>query len=321
MEPRFGQDFSQVRVHTDARANESAQAVNAFAYTVGANIVFGAGQYKPGTASGNKLLAHELTHVVQQQPVNTLQSKLSLGQESDPLEREAEQAEQAIAQPDTPIQSGKVSVAAPSLLQRQVRPENVSCRANGLTNPNLTGDEVVTALQEADADAINLAQQAEDQLTAELASARAGDPVDAAFDTILQEELGLTLTNPAHFRLIQQQINRFQRVRGTLESGYLRYMCRGNTVNLVGCSPAGTCGDNFALSCPGNRLVVLCQSFWNDPAQRAATILHEPFHIWFSMLRHTPNALRRADASCFESFALRAAGQAAFASCVDHTNG
>jgi Domain of unknown function (DUF4157)/D-alanyl-D-alanine carboxypeptidase/Succinylglutamate desuccinylase / Aspartoacylase family len=66
VEPRFGYDFSQVRVHTDAQAAESARAVSALAYTVGNNVVFGAGQYAPGTAEGQRLLAHELTHVVQQ---------------------------------------------------------------------------------------------------------------------------------------------------------------------------------------------------------------------------------------------------------------
>ena len=66
MEPRFGQDFSQVRVHTDEQAAESAQAVSARAYTVGKDIVFGARQYEPGTSEGRQLLAHELTHVVQQ---------------------------------------------------------------------------------------------------------------------------------------------------------------------------------------------------------------------------------------------------------------
>src|SRR2546425_5290586 len=66
MEPRFRQDFSQVRVHTDAKAAESARAVNALAYTIGRDVVFGAGQYAPGTDEGRKLLAHELTHVVQQ---------------------------------------------------------------------------------------------------------------------------------------------------------------------------------------------------------------------------------------------------------------
>jgi hypothetical protein len=66
MEPRFGQDFSNVRVHTDTRAAESAQAVDAKAYTVGNNVVFGPGEFAPGTHEGQKLLGHELTHVVQQ---------------------------------------------------------------------------------------------------------------------------------------------------------------------------------------------------------------------------------------------------------------
>jgi outer membrane protein OmpA-like peptidoglycan-associated protein len=65
MDPRFGQDFSQVRVHTDAKAADSAEAVNAHAYTVGSDIVFGSGQYSTHPSSRH-LLAHELTHVVQQ---------------------------------------------------------------------------------------------------------------------------------------------------------------------------------------------------------------------------------------------------------------
>jgi hypothetical protein len=65
-EPRFNHDFSRVRLHTDARAAESARAVNALAYTRGSHIVFGAGRYAPSTQEGDKLLAHELTHVVQQ---------------------------------------------------------------------------------------------------------------------------------------------------------------------------------------------------------------------------------------------------------------
>ncbi|MFZ3167959.1 MAG: DUF4157 domain-containing protein [Candidatus Methanoperedens sp.] len=65
-EPRFGRDFSGVRVHTDAKATESAQAVNARAFTVGRDVVFGIGQYTPGTREGRRLLAHELTHVMQQ---------------------------------------------------------------------------------------------------------------------------------------------------------------------------------------------------------------------------------------------------------------
>lgn len=65
-EPRFGHDFSDVRVHTDNDAAESAQSIGASAYTVGPHIAFATGQYAPATSSGLRLLAHELTHVIQQ---------------------------------------------------------------------------------------------------------------------------------------------------------------------------------------------------------------------------------------------------------------
>ena len=66
MEPRFGHDFSQVRVHTDPQAAALAHGVNAKAFTVGQAIVFGSGHYAPETPDGKTLLAHELTHVLQQ---------------------------------------------------------------------------------------------------------------------------------------------------------------------------------------------------------------------------------------------------------------
>ncbi len=66
MESRFGHDFSQVRIHTGAQAAEAGRSVKARAYTVGNAIVFGDGQYRPHHTEGRRLLAHELTHVVQQ---------------------------------------------------------------------------------------------------------------------------------------------------------------------------------------------------------------------------------------------------------------
>lgn len=68
---RFGHDFSNVRVHDDAAAAASARGVQALAYTVGHDVVFGAGQYSPGTSAGRHLLAHELTHVIQQRGRST----------------------------------------------------------------------------------------------------------------------------------------------------------------------------------------------------------------------------------------------------------
>lgn len=66
MEQRFGHDFSQVRIHTDSAAEQSAQEVNAHAYTVGNHVVFATGKFMPGTQEGQRLIAHELTHIIQQ---------------------------------------------------------------------------------------------------------------------------------------------------------------------------------------------------------------------------------------------------------------
>jgi hypothetical protein len=86
-EPRFGTDFSHVRVHTDALAAESARAFTARAYTVGRDLVFGAGQYAPRSNEGRRLLSHELTHVVQQANGRELllQRQLSSAPSASPL--------------------------------------------------------------------------------------------------------------------------------------------------------------------------------------------------------------------------------------------
>jgi hypothetical protein len=65
-EPRFGRDFSSVRIHNDVRSSAAAKAVHAVAFTVGQDVVFAAGRYQPGTEEGRRLLAHELTHIAQQ---------------------------------------------------------------------------------------------------------------------------------------------------------------------------------------------------------------------------------------------------------------
>lgn len=118
MESRFAQDFSQVKIHTDEKAQRSAKAVNALAYTVGKNIVFGTGQYEPQTESGKQLLAHELTHVQQQGQQPVLPNvPLTIASANSPLEQAAEtNSSQRI------LQSPKRSLHSPSnILLRQLR--------------------------------------------------------------------------------------------------------------------------------------------------------------------------------------------------------
>ena len=100
-EARFGRDFSGVRLHADARATESAHALNSLAYTAGRHIVFASGQYSPGTTGGLRLLAHELTHVVQQAS-GAIQAKPEIGPAGDPFEREADAAAASIVS-DRPV--------------------------------------------------------------------------------------------------------------------------------------------------------------------------------------------------------------------------
>jgi Domain of unknown function (DUF4157) len=92
MEARFGHDFSQVRVHTDAMAAESARAVSAAAYTVGRNVVFAGGRYRPDTAEGRSLVAHELAHVVQQGCGGGAGGALPVADAGGPAEAEAQAA-------------------------------------------------------------------------------------------------------------------------------------------------------------------------------------------------------------------------------------
>jgi len=93
MDSRFGHDFSNVRVHTDARAADSARAVNALAYAVGRDVVFAIGRYAPHTPEGRKLLAHELAHVLQHDCAgHGPPASIEVGSATDPSEAAADQA-------------------------------------------------------------------------------------------------------------------------------------------------------------------------------------------------------------------------------------
>ncbi len=127
MEARMGHDFSDVRVHTGDTADASARSVSAHAYTVGSNIVFQRGTYDPGSSSGQTLLAHELTHVVQQRsgPVDGTPAAggVSVSDPSDRFEVEAaSNAEKVMSQP-TPTAPVQAATAAPAAVQRHASDE------------------------------------------------------------------------------------------------------------------------------------------------------------------------------------------------------
>ena len=119
MESRFGHDFSRVRVHTDVKAAESVRAVNALAYTVGRDVVFGAGRYAPAALEGQRLLAHELTHVVQQSGAGDLTpGAIEIGASGTVLEREADATAERITSESPKVQVNPSATAPSAMLQR-----------------------------------------------------------------------------------------------------------------------------------------------------------------------------------------------------------
>jgi hypothetical protein len=122
MESRLGADFGDVRVHTDAKASDSARSVQAYAYTVGSDVVFQSGKYEPESDSGKRMLAHELTHVVQQRsgPVagTPAPGGIQISHPSDRFEQAAEGSADQVMSSASGAAPASAS-AAPASVQRE----------------------------------------------------------------------------------------------------------------------------------------------------------------------------------------------------------
>jgi hypothetical protein len=287
MESHFGHDFSRVRVHTGARADESARAVNALAYTVGHHVAFAAGQYRPETAAGRQLLAHELTHVLQQRQTPAGRPT-QISSPGDHQERQAEQVAQALGR--RPLPGGQVlpqlgARSTPPCLQRLIRTSLVTgCGAN-----NPFG---------ADRRAVFLIETALAKIDSAVA-ARAANPADpnvVAVGNALRTAFRLNPANNDTWTLPAPDV-RLPVIRRRLEiaKDYIK-----SVVFTINCPAAGgtytfaaagcgtvTCSAGIeAWSCHVSPTeMVLCPPFWALSAnQRGRTFAHEIFHITFGFI-------------------------------------
>jgi hypothetical protein len=249
-EPRFGHDFSKVRLHTGSRAAESANAVQARAYTAGREIVFGADQYQSGTAAGSALLAHELTHVVQQGlEAPTAGSPRGISSPTDAAEREAESVGRASL-------SGKVAPAmatAPGSLFRLG------------ANPNCSKTEA-DSLQHGINDALGWLNNA--------TAAMAENPLSDKAQSSLRSNFGATYGVAANAHAIRNKLS-------FAGSALVRnsYSC-AKTATFPKC--ANECGE----SAVGTNASTICSEMTLNSGVnelfRAACILHETFHATFA---------------------------------------
>jgi hypothetical protein len=176
MESAFGADFSKVRIHTGMKADWLNRLIQARAFTVGGDIFFRNGEYAPGQTAGRELLAHELTHVVQQN--GGVHSKLTVSQPEDASEREADRVAKAVTQNERSAiqQPGTVNVNRQPAhsVQRRVSFDVIDWSALKLgppalqnwTDPRLiavppTGQISISALVQVNGDAGDLCSQYE----------------------------------------------------------------------------------------------------------------------------------------------------------------
>lgn len=149
MAAHLGDDFSQVRIHdgsTNAKAAASTRAVNALAYTVGRDIVFGAGQYAPKTFTGRRLLAHELTHVMQQRRGSPFSTTLRYDTPHSAAEQEADRIATHVTTASLPSQIKPTIAAAPTLHRQSAGEPEPTTEA---TPETVTAGETETATPEA----------------------------------------------------------------------------------------------------------------------------------------------------------------------------
>jgi hypothetical protein len=318
LEPRFEHDFGNVRVHTGNRAEESARTVNALAYTVGKNVVFDAGQYAPETANGKRLLAHELTHVLQQRGGDGIQPQ-TIGVSSDAYEQEADRTSAWVVDAPAGSIAAPVGSQSPNVLQRT--PANkVSCGASApLQLPDGT----------AIADPVGVITAAEDRANAllddsinELDFTRqqilAGSP--AGFPTVsdpLGAGMKLMGVNPDSDSAWRGNglnsagllLRRLRLIRSTIGAGSFFFTCLGPQNGTIGSCAGPICaGGNVAASCDGSFQTNLCPPFWQDGTGvegQAAVIVHESSHNFAAFVQHSG---REGNAFCFERFPFVATG-------------
>ena len=265
MESRFGHDFSHVRVHADSGAADSARAVHAVAYTVGRDVVFAPGQYAPNTAAGRQLLAHELTHVLQQSAgLTSVQPRLEIGAPNDPAEIEADRVAARVMSAEAGADKVRVS-QAPALLRRQPAHGAVPRTETEGCEPALQND-----LKAQHAPALGHLDRA---ITSLDPGWKKMIPADKAFFTQYFDPSGSGDIDDGFVRSVREK---YRLIRGNMRS--LRFDCDPGSWTLCGSSSKWCTGGRLMWTCFGNLHV--CSGAYKTASTdfKIETIIHESVH-------------------------------------------
>ncbi|RKY26266.1 MAG: hypothetical protein DRP61_06140, partial [Candidatus Omnitrophota bacterium] len=287
-ESRFGYDFSHVRIHTDPEAAKLARALNAEAFTYGRDIYFGEGKYNPGTLTGKRLLAHELTHVVQQRQWSYA-IKGEIGERGNACGRKVDSNTEAIIGMNS---SKNLKLPSPR------REYKLSIRLQPFRDCNRTITGVADANRRIDV-ARRMAMVIVNHALRALRTVAAGT-ASTAVTAALTRHFGTP--NAGQIRTI---ISRYEFIQRRLPMDRW-YIC--NTPH------ACRTGEDAYAWCPGGPYIHICPSFFTPGTNRPATLIHEAAHIagacddvYVGDAGYPPtNAQNNADSYAFFAWDIRA---------------
>jgi len=277
-EPRFGYDFSNVKVHTDAVAAKSAQSINALAYTTGSHIVFNSGQYEPHSSAGQRLLGHELTHVVQQRSSNSNVSETTIRRNVASNSNCPASVHNAPADP----------IADLAWVDARAQHMALGC-SHLLFLESLTFNDAALGGRSYVFDAYRDWFGTPVQTSGGRWRSRFRTSTFATEDDAITHEM-------------QTLGDRFERVY-TWFTGNIRYRCPGtSSYTIPGCA-TGRCRAD-AESCPGSRTIGICPTFWPVNDGGASLLIHEAMHALFRFQNHptSTTAGRARNPGCYQGF-------------------
>ena len=252
MEGRFGTEFSNVRVHTDSNAQQLSKELNAQAFTVGNDVFFNEGKYNPNSNTGKHLLAHELTHTIQQKGVKANIQRLV--------------RERSVTCSGYPASSPIFNVM------------------------NSTPDDAVQIIRAADAKAITLLNNTVSELSSIRSRINSGaEPTWPTFSDCMAQSMHIKLlVNPSLAtswrgtgpRTVNRIIRVYTNLKNILESGSARYSCIGTDCDAN--------EDAYVMIPEPGYHIRLCSRFWNNLGinDRALVIIHEIAHHYYNTEDH-----------------------------------
>jgi hypothetical protein len=267
-EPRFGQSFENVRIHTDGPANAASEDLNARAFTYGRDIAFASGEYQPDTVEGRRLMAHELAHTVQQ------------GQNRRSVQRK--------------VDKSKVDCRNPSKRkQRTVGKDPVATIAAADARAIKQIDFVISLLEAGRQKIIDGAPIAWPTLSDAVAVG-----LKKRFGLDYNDKAVWTGTGAGSVFIL---IERYKAVRNLLASGNLSYICLAPKKIKRSYYTGEGCAGEWAFAFEGENEMFLCKPWWKASTDhKATTLMHEAIHVVYSAIGDS--GTKTSNAHCYEQY-------------------